>query len=75
MAFAKKCDRCSKLYEEYNTKQDSTKFNGITTLNLDHHGKYYTNAPLDLCPECKGSFDQWLFAGKSAGEIRKENKK
>lgn len=60
MAFAKKCDRCGKLYEEYNTEHDSKKINGIMTLNLDFKRKYYSNTPLDLCPECTDSFNKWL---------------
>ena len=60
MAFAKKCDRCGKLYEEYNTEHDSKKINGIMTLNLDFKRRYYSNESLDLCPECKDSFEEWL---------------
>ena len=60
MAFAKKCDRCGKLYEEYNTNKNDKKINGIMTLNLDFQRKYYAHRPLDLCPECKDSFEEWL---------------
>ena len=60
MAFAKKCDRCGKLYEEYNTKQNRDKINGILTVNIDFKRQYYTNVLIDLCPECKDSFSRWL---------------
>lgn len=60
MAFAKKCDRCGKLYEEYNTEKNDKKINGIMTLNLDFQRKYYAHTPFDLCPECTDSFNKWL---------------
>lgn len=72
MAFAKKCDRCGKLYEPYNGENDCKKINGIMILNIGIRGKYYGHGPIDLCPKCKESFNQWLFAGKPAGEIEKE---
>lgn len=59
MAEAKKCDRCGKFYEVYNTTNDSENINGIVTLNLDNHRKYY-HEPLDLCPECKDAFEEWF---------------
>lgn len=62
MAFAKKCDRCGKFYDEYNTKKDNKKFNGVMTLNIDFQRDYYSNDPVDLCPKCMESFEQWLFA-------------
>ena len=40
MALAKKCDRCGKFYEEYNTKYDGKNINGILLLNIDCHEKY-----------------------------------
>lgn len=67
MAFAKKCDRCGKLYEEYNIKNDSKNINGIQTLNIDYKRKFYSHKPFDLCPECKDSFEKWLL------NIGKEN--
>ena len=60
MALAKKCDRCGKLYESYNTTNDSKNINGIMTLNLDDLRKYYSHKPLDLCPECKDAFEEWM---------------
>ena len=72
MAAAKKCDRCGKLYEPYNIKNDAKNFNGINTVNLDASGRYYGHKPMDLCPECKDSFEEWLFAGKPVEENEKE---
>ena len=68
MALAKKCDRCGKLYEEYNTKEDCKKINGIALLNIDCHEKYYLHGPIDLCPDCKDSFKEWL-ANKNKDDI------
>ena len=61
MAIAKMCDRCGKFYEMYNTKNDPDKINGIMTLNLDESEKYYSQTQFDLCPECKDSFEKWLW--------------
>ena len=60
MALAKKCDRSGKVYEEYNTKNDGKNINGILILNIDCREKYYTHGPIDLCPDCKDSFKEWL---------------
>lgn len=60
MAFAKKCDRCGRLYEGYNIKPSATNINGVITANIDYFGKYYTQNILDLCPECSDSFMRWL---------------
>ena len=73
MAAAKKCDRCGKLYELYNIKNDSKNINGIMTVNIDHYGEYYDHKPKDLCPECKDSFDEWWFTDKQVEENKKED--
>ena len=51
MACAKKCDRCGKLYEQYNSKNDRKNPNGIMVLNLDSQRRYFTHNALDLCPD------------------------
>ena len=56
MAAAKKCDRCGKLYNAYNIRNDAKHINGIMTVNIDHYGRYYDHTAKDLCPECKDSF-------------------
>lgn len=60
MGFAKKCDRCGKLYELYNLESDPKNINGLLTLNIDYKRSYYTQNLIDLCPECMNSFDKWL---------------
>ena len=60
MAIAKKCDRCSRLYEQYNIKNDSKNINGIMTLNIDSGQRYFKHGPLDLCPECSKKLINWL---------------
>ena len=72
MAVAKQCDRCEKFYNSYNIKNDAKNINGIMTVNIDHYGEYYDHKPMDLCPECKDSFDEWLFAVKPVEENEKE---
>lgn len=66
MAFAKKCDRCGKLYEGYNTNNDPKNINGFMTLNLDDKRLYYSHKPYDLCPDCKDSFEKWLKEGNKS---------
>lgn len=56
MACAKKCDRCGKLYEQYNSKNDKKNPNGIMILNLDAQRKYYSHGAIDLCPGCMKEF-------------------
>lgn len=56
MACAKKCDRCGKLYEQYNSKNDRKNPNGIMVLNLDSQRRYFAHNALDLCPDCMKGF-------------------
>lgn len=60
MACARKCDRCGKLYEEYNLKNDEKNPNGIMVLNLDYQRKYYLHDAMDLCPDCMRKFQDWM---------------
>ena len=60
MACAKKCDRCGKLYEQYNSKNDRKNPNGIMVLNLDSQRRYFTHNALDLCPDCMKRFQDWF---------------
>lgn len=60
MACAKKCDRCGKLYEQYNSKNDRKNPNGIMILNLDAQRKYYSHGVIDLCPGCMKEFQDWM---------------
>lgn len=57
MAWARKCDRCGKLFDnQYNTNIDL-----ITSSNENRNVKFDCglNADLDLCPECIESFEHW----------------
>lgn len=47
---AYKCDRCGKLYERQVEK----------ILYVGKKGE----GPLDLCPQCTESFEEWWEAGK-----------
>ena len=60
MACAKKCDRCGKLYEQYNSKNDRKNPNGIMVLNLDSQRRYFAHNALDLCPDCTKGFQDWF---------------
>ena len=68
MAFAKKCDICGKLYEEYNVAKNEKKTNGMRFLNLDYQRKYYyAHDPIDCCPECMGSIRNHIVLLKNGG--------
>ena len=60
MACARKCDRCGKLYEEYNLENDEKNPNGIMVLTLDYQRKYYPHDAMDLCPDCMREFQDWM---------------
>ena len=56
----KKCDRCGKLYELYNTENDSAKINGFVTVNIDWQQDYFSHGPYDLCPSCSKQLMGWF---------------
>lgn len=58
---ARKCDRCGKLYEPYNSQNDSKHINGLIFVNVDEQRKYYGHGINDLCPECSAEFINWFF--------------
>lgn len=62
---AKKCDRCGKLYELYNTGNNGKKCNGIQLLNIDGKQNYYTQGIYDMCPACMEGLMKWLYAIKN----------
>lgn len=47
---AKKCDRCGKYYDLYNT--NNHKANGIKLASYNESGLYELIKSIDLCPEC-----------------------
>ncbi len=58
---AKKCDRCGKLYEEYNVANDERNINSIKTYNCEINNGHFKHGPYDLCPECSNELVDWLF--------------
>jgi len=60
MAIAKKCDRCGKFHEIYNKNDDSSNINSLVTANADEYNKRYHQKLINLCPDCKDSFFNWL---------------
>lgn len=50
---AKKCDICGKLYEIYDTKCNSEKFNALIPINVDETDKWWSHNYIDLCPACR----------------------
>ena len=61
MSAAKKCDRCGKLYEEYNTKNNEKDANGIRFLNINSKYGNYVHGSRDLCPECMEELKAWFY--------------
>ena len=52
---AKKCDRCGKLYEQYDGSKEfkeQGKANAIIFIDRDLDNKYWSRNSYDLCPEC-----------------------
>lgn len=72
MANARKCDRCGKLYEEYNTDNNSKKFNAIMPVSLDYERKYYPRKVMDLCPECMTKLANWLKCNEEEPDPERE---
>lgn len=61
MANAKKCDRCGKFYENYNSRNSEKEINGIITLNIDKKDQYFNHGPYDLCPRCSKELMDWFW--------------
>lgn len=64
MAVAKKCDRCGKLYEQYNNRNSKTDTNGLMLLNIDYTMRYFSHDAIDLCPDCMAFLREWLETGQ-----------
>lgn len=69
MALAKKCDICGKLYESYNTKNNTNEVNGYMLVNIDELGKYYSHHVVDCCPNCMDSIINHLKILKNQGDM------
>lgn len=57
---AKKCDRCGKFYDEYNTKSFNCDPNIVTLHQKLNDGICYLVKDYDLCPECMAELQEWL---------------
>lgn len=61
MAYAKKCDRCGRYYDDENSKDKNFRVNGITVHQMalidacDHPIHEY-----DLCDQCARDLFHWL---------------
>lgn len=61
MAIARKCDRCEKLYEEYDHIECNDKqITGLYTAKTSEKGIHFTQEHYDLCPECCFELAKWL---------------
>lgn len=60
MAIAKKCDRCGKFHDTYNSEEDSKKINSIIPANANYKNQYYSHKIINLCPDCMYEFKNWL---------------
>ena len=67
MSQAKRCDRCNNLYEAYGYTDNINKkdeLNSIITSSISDTGSSYKAIKyIDLCPNCKKSFETWLKEG------------
>ena len=61
MSNAKKCDRCGKLYEEYNGIRLKGQGNGYQYLYLG--GNNIVSKLFDLCEDCMTEVIDWIKAG------------
>lgn len=60
MALAKKCDRCGKLYENYDDIEcNDVQVNRIDTIGY-RPGERSISKSYDLCPDCCFDFARWL---------------
>lgn len=64
MANAKKCDRCGKFYERYDTDVNGFPANSLAVLKEATLDELLDRAKLrffiDLCPDCMNDFTKWL---------------
>lgn len=64
---AKKCDRCGKLYEQYDGSKEfkeQGKANAIIFIDRDLDNKYSSRNSYDLCPECMAQLISFISEGK-----------
>ena len=74
MAIARKCDRCGKLYDIYDTKDDRLKPNAIIFTSKDTDDRHWSRPVIDLCPECRDDAIEWFeLFGKSINGKKKRH--
>lgn len=61
----KKCDACGATFETYGAENEPENASGIILINVDKHGRYFENDPLDLCPSCMGKVYEVLGMKKA----------
>lgn len=59
---AKRCDRCRKFYDIYNTKCSETHANGFMYLNIQEDRKCFSHRVIDLCPSCMDALYKFMKA-------------
>lgn len=66
---AKKCDRCGRLYENYDGRKMFPKSlsNSIGLRDTDIEGKYWQRDHLDLCVSCMAGLEVFLYGGADNG--------
>lgn len=68
---AKKCDRCKKLYEYYESKDHNISVNAVAKARITVTGASVAGPYYDLCPECMNKFIEFL-KGKDDLNMEKE---
>lgn len=60
MAYAMKCDRCKKYYEQKSINFGSGRANGIRLIERDMKGAAANGQIFDLCEDCLNKLKTWL---------------
>lgn len=62
---AKKCDRCGRLYENYDGRKafPKSRSNSIVLRDTDIDGKYWQRDRFDLCFSCMVALEVFLYGG------------
>ena len=67
MSIARKCDRCGKLYEEYNANPHEYKVNGFNLLTIRTEYSTYEHPRQDLCKDCMSELICWFLNPRFEG--------
>lgn len=61
MAYARKCDRCGKLYEPKSINfKKSCRVNSIRIAERGYDNSVASGQIFDLCPDCLEGFKNWF---------------